>query len=118
GGLARAAVAAARANLANAQAKEALTLQTAQVDALTAWVSLQDAMARVDATRASEAAATEALRAAEGRYQAGAGTIVEVLTARTALQSASLSRIQAEFDVQSAVLQLRYSIGRPVVGGN
>ena len=75
-------------------------------------------MARVDATRASEAAATEALRAAEGRYQAGAGTIVEVLTARTALQSASLSRIQAEFDVQSAVLQLRYSIGRPVVGGN
>lgn len=118
GGLARAAVAAARANLANAQAKETLALQTAQVDALTAWVSLQDAMARVDATRASEAAATEALRAAEGRYQAGAGTIVEVLTARTALQSASLSRIQAEFDVQSAVLQLRYSIGRPVVGGN
>ena len=101
-----------------ARAKEALALQTAQVDALTAWVSLQDAMARVDATRASEAAATEALRAAEGRYQAGAGTIVEVLTARTALQSASLSRIQAEFDVQSAVLQLRYSIGRPVVGGN
>src|SRR5438132_3085180 len=50
GGLARAAVAAARANLANAQAKETLALQTAQVDALTAWVSLQDAMARDDAT--------------------------------------------------------------------
>ncbi len=118
GGQARAAVAAARADVAGAQAKEALALQTAQVDAVTAWVSLQDALARVDATRASETAATEALRASEGRYQAGAGTIVEVLTARTALQSASLLRIQAEFDVQSATLQLRYSIGRPVVGGN
>lgn len=117
GGRAQAAVAEARANLVGAQAKETLAVQSAQVDAVNAWLSLQDALARVDATRASEAAATEALRAAEGRYQAGVGTIVEVLTARTAFQSASLSRIQAEFDVQSAVLQLRYAIGHAVVGG-
>ena len=116
GGQAQAAVAEARANLAGAQAKEVLALQSAQVDAVNAWLSLQDALARVGATRASEAAAAEALRAAEGRYQAGVGTIVEVLTARTAFQSASLSRIQAEFDVQSAVVQLRYTIGRSVVG--
>ncbi len=118
GGQAQGAVAEARANLAGAQAKEAQALQSAQVDAVNAWLSLQDALARVDATRASEAAATEALRAAEGRYQAGVGTIVEVLTARTAFQSASLSRIQAEFDVQSAVVQLRYTIGRSVVGAD
>ncbi len=118
GGEAQAAVAEARANLAAAQAREIQALQSARVDALNAWLSLQDAQARVEAARASEAAATEALRAAEGRYQAGVGTILEVLTARTAFQSASLSRIQAEFDVQSAVLQLRYAIGRSVVGGN
>jgi len=118
GGQAQAAVAEARANLAVAQAKEAEALQSAQVDALTAYVALQDALARVDATRASEAAASEALRAAEGRYQAGVGTIVEVLTARTAFQSAGLSRIQAEFDVQAAVLQLRHAVSRPVVGGD
>ncbi len=118
GGQAQAAVAEARADLAAAVAREAQALQTAQVDALTAWVALQDALARVTATRASEAAASEALRAAEGRYQAGVGTIVEVLTARTAFQTASLSRIQAEFDVQTAALQVRHALGRPVIGGD
>ncbi len=118
GGRAQAAVAEARANVAAAQAKQAQALQSAQVDAFTAWVSLQDAQARVVAARASETAAAEALRAAEGRYQAGVGTIVEVLAARAASQSAGLSRIQAEFDVQTAVLRLRYAVGRPVVGGD
>lgn len=118
GGEAQAGVAEARANLAAAQARETQALQVARVDALNAWLTLQAAQARAEAARASEAAATEALRAAQGRYQAGVGTILEVLTARTAQQSASLSRIQAEFDVQSAVLQLRHAVGRPVVGGD
>jgi outer membrane protein len=118
GGLAQAAATEAHANLVGAQAKETQVVQSARVDALTAWVGLQDASARVTATRASEAAATEALRAAEGRYRAGVGTIVEVLTARTAFESASLSRIQAEVDVQTAVLKLRYAVGQPVIGGD
>ncbi len=117
GGRAQAAVAEARANLAAAQARLAQVRQAAQLEALTAWVALADARARVDAARASEAAAAEALRAAEGRYQAGVGTIVEVLTARAALQSAVLARIQAEFDVQAAAVRLRYAVGQPVVGG-
>src|SRR5207249_2472172 len=91
GGLARAAVAAARANLANAQAKEALALQTAQVDALTAWVSLQDAMARVDATRASEAAATEALRTA----QVTRGNIVLSVSATGTVEPASMVEVRS-----------------------
>jgi len=118
GGALQAAVAEARANLAAAQARETQALQSARLDALNAWLSLQAARARVEAARASEAAATEALRAAQGRYQAGVATILEVLTARTALQSASLSRVQAEFDVQTAVLQLRHAVGQPVVGGS
>jgi outer membrane protein len=118
GGLAQATIAEARANLVGAQAQEVFAIQSAQVDAFNAWVSLQDATSRVDATHASETAAAEALRAAEGRYRAGVGTIVEVLTARTTFQTASLSRIQAEFDVQTAVLQLRRAVGRPVIGGS
>lgn len=118
GGRAQATVAEARANLAAAQAKQTQALQSAQVDAMTAWVSLQDALARVEAGRASETAAAEALRAAEGRYQAGVGTIVEVLIARAAAQSATLSRIQAEFDAQSASLRLRYVVGQPVIEGD
>jgi outer membrane protein TolC len=118
GGRAQAAIDEARANVAAAQFRESLVLQTAQADALTAWVALQDAQARLVASRVSEAAATEALRATEGRYRAGVGTILEVLTARTALEAASLTRIQAEFDGQSAVLRLRYVVGRPVVGGD
>jgi outer membrane protein TolC len=117
GGRAQAAVAEARANLAAAQARLVQARQAAELDALTAWVALADARARVEAARASEAAAAEALRAAEGRYQAGVGTIVEVLTARAALQSAVLARIQAEFDVQAAAVRLRYAVGQPVVGG-
>ena len=118
GGRAQATVAEARANLAAAQAKQTQALQSAQVDAITAWISLQDAQARVEAGRASETAAAEALRAAEGRYQAGVGTIVEVLVARAAAESAILSRIQAEFDAQSASLRLRYVVGQPVIEGD
>ncbi|HVH31654.1 MAG TPA: TolC family protein, partial [bacterium] len=118
GGRAQATVAEARANLATAQAKETQALQSAQVDALSAWILLQDAQARVVAGRASETAAAEALRAAEGRYQAGVGTIVEVLIARAAAESAILSRIQAEFDAQSASLRLRYVVGQPVIEGD
>ncbi|MDR7402685.1 MAG: TolC family protein [Armatimonadota bacterium] len=117
GGRAQAAVVEARANLAAAQARLAQARQAAELDALTAWVALADARARVDAARVSEAAAGEALRAAEGRYQAGVGTIVEVLAARATFQSAVLARIQAEFDVQAAAARLRHAIGRPVVGG-
>ncbi len=118
GGRAQAAVDEARANLAAAQFRESQALQSAQVDALTAWVALQDAQARLVASRISETAATEALQAAEGRYRAGVGTILEVLTARAGLQAAGLTRIQAEFDGQSAALRLRYVVGRPVVGGD
>src|SRR6266849_1806865 len=118
GGRAQATVAEARANVAAAQAKQTQALQSAQVDAITAWISLQDALARVEAGRASEASAAEALRAAEGRYQAGVGTIVEVLIARAAAESATLSRIQAEFDAQSASLRLRYVVGQPVIEGD
>lgn len=118
GGRAQATVAEARANLATAQAKQTQALQSAQVDAISAWISLQDAQARVVAGRASETAAAEALRAAEGRYQAGVGTIVEVLIARATAESAILSRIQAEFDAQSAALRLRYVVGQPVIEGD
>lgn len=118
GGRAQATVAEARANLAAAQARQTQALQAAQVDAISAWISLQDAQARVVAGRASETSAAEALRAAEGRYQAGVGTIVEVLIARATAESAILSRIQAEFDAQSAALRLRYVVGQPVIEGN
>ena len=46
------------------------------------------------------------------------GTIVEVLIARAAAESATLSRIQAEFDAQSASLRLRYVVGQPVIEGD
>lgn len=116
GGRAQAAVAEARAQLAAAELRLVQARRTAELEALTAWVALADARARVEAARTSEAAATEALRAAEGRYQAGVGTIVEVLAARAAFQSAVLARLQAEYDVQEAAVRLRHATGQPVVG--
>lgn len=82
--------------LAAVQATQENTTQTVMrqaVDAYYAWTAADEALT---AARSSEDAAKETLRAAEIRQRVGAGTLADVLQARTSLSQASLGVIQRD----------------------
>ncbi len=116
-GRASANVAVANANLALARASIETTRLTVQQQAITALLGLSNARARFTSANAGLAFAQESLRLAQGRYAAGVATIVEVTTAQTTLVQAQVTLDSAVFDELSAVVSLRYAIGRSVVTG-
>jgi len=72
----------------------------------TTYVQYVDAKAQLEAARSNVKTASTALEAANGRHDAGVGTIADVLQARTALSQAQLSLQTFE----GAVLALRGSL--------
>jgi outer membrane protein len=58
-------------------------------------------------------AARERLRLAEARYQAGAGSIIELGDAQVAMTSAAAQRVRAQYDLSAARAQLLRALGRP-----
>jgi outer membrane protein len=56
--------------------------------------------------------ARERLDLAEGRYQTGAGSIIELEDAQTALTSAAGARVKSDFDLSVARAQLLKALGR------
>jgi outer membrane protein len=82
------------------------------LDVWTAYASLTTAGQQLDASAKLLASAAENERVALGRYQAGVGTIVDVLTAQSAAASARQQRIGAERAWQVARAQLALSTGR------
>ncbi|MDR5695813.1 MAG: TolC family protein [Armatimonadota bacterium] len=115
GGRAKAAVEEARANLASAIARMEEIKRQVQLEAFQAAVNVREARARLAAVQASVVAAEESLRVAEGRYQAGVGTILEVLDAQTAATQARISHVQARYDLYLAVVALQHALGKPVI---
>ncbi|OFX14167.1 MAG: hypothetical protein A2V59_09025 [Armatimonadetes bacterium RBG_19FT_COMBO_69_19] len=63
----------------------------------------------------SAEASQEALRVTEGRYQAGVGTLVEVLDAQSSAAQARVAAVQALYDLHLAVVSLQHALGRPLV---
>jgi outer membrane protein len=55
--------------------------------------------------------AEETLRLAEGRYEAGTGSIIEVTDAQAVYTQSRLSGIQAEYDVETARARLQRALG-------
>lgn len=117
GGRSSAQVAQAQANLAAAQARIENTRLTLQLQAVTALSSIVSARARITSAQAGLAFAQEALRLSQGRYAAGAATILEVIDAQTALVQAQVTLDNAQFDELAGVVSLRYALGRSVVDG-
>jgi len=94
----------------------------AQRDALRLQVRLDVVQARlaVRAAKASLGAANEALinadsqlRLAEGRFQTGVGSIIELGDSQVARTNAAAQKVQAEYNVSSARAQLLKALGRP-----
>ncbi len=117
GGRAEAAIKEAQANLRAAEAKAESVRLTIRQDAYQAYLAAVQARANLEATEAAQAAAAAALQAAEGRYRAGVGTILEVTTARATAAQAEVNAITARYDQQAALATLRHALGRAIVGG-
>lgn len=108
------AVRSAEARLTAARAALSPTV-SASVGASTSGSGTGTSIARAAAAERAAAAAREAFRAAEGRYTAGVGTVVEVETARTELVTAEVSLRPAQSDQWTTLVTLRRALGLPVI---
>jgi outer membrane protein len=115
GGRQAAQVAVARTSVESATVQLAQTRLQMQHQAQQALTQFATSLARATAADRAAAAAREAFRAAEGRYTAGVGTVVEVETARTELVTAEVSLRQSQSDQWTTLVVLRRALGLPVV---
>jgi outer membrane protein TolC len=77
-----------------------------------AWLSGNEAAARIVSTGREVAAATEGKALAEGRYQEGVGSIIEVTDAQSQALDAQTASIQAGYDYFTALARLDRAIGK------
>ena len=104
-------VAAAEAQVDAASARaNVLRSQVAQ-QVYSSYYLLQTATQRARTTDALLASATASETAARARYRAGVGTIVDLLTAQSALASARAQRAQSRWIWANALAQLSHDVG-------
>jgi outer membrane protein len=112
GGLTRAQEREARANLDGADAQLAAQRQQVRLDVEQARLAVRASKASVAATGEAVANARQRLRLAEGRYQAGAGSIIELGDAQIAYTAAAAQEVQARYGLASARARLIAALGR------
>jgi outer membrane protein len=93
------------ADLANAE-------QQISLEVWKSYQSLQTETENLKATDHLSQSATQSFNVAQGRYKAGAGTIIELLNAQSTLASSRQQRIQALSNWRTARLKLASSIGK------
>jgi outer membrane protein TolC len=76
-----------------------------------AYYTLRTATQQVRTSTDLLASATQSGQVALGRYKAGAGTVLDVLTAQSALASARAQAIQSRFSWYTALAQLAHDTG-------
>ena len=77
---------------------------------------VQDARARLEPVGSALLAAREALRLAEGRYEAGTGNQVELLDAQSVTANAEANQVRARLDLAMAQTRLARALGRLPAG--
>lgn len=104
-----------RAALAQVETRLAQQERLNQQVALDVWKAWQGLVTGTQAVTSSSdlvASASESARVSLGRYQAGVGTILELLTAQTALANARLQHIQALYNWHIAKAVLAQAMGQ------
>lgn len=105
-------ISAARAQVeARAAQRDQIRNQVA-LDTWSAYHALNTTRETLGSTADLVASATQAERVALGRYKAGAGTILDLLTAQASLANARLQRIQSQYNWHVAKAKLAQAIGR------
>ncbi len=102
----------ANANLKSIDARlNNLRLQISK-EVESSWLGVNESSARIASTDKEVAAADENRLLAEGRYQEGVGSIIEVTDAQSLAIEAQTSNIQARYDYYNALARLDRAMGR------
>jgi outer membrane protein len=80
-------------------------------DVRVAWASANDAYQRIDVTAQFLRQAAMALDLAQGRYNLGLSSIVELTQAQLNLTQAEIENLNAKYDYQTQYFALQYTIG-------
>jgi outer membrane protein len=102
----------AKANIDVAKAQITQQQLQIRVDVETASLAVQTAKVVITAAADATLNAREQLRLAEGRYESGVGSIIELNDAQLALQNAEAQSVQAETSLALARAQLLLALGR------
>lgn len=103
----------AESRLAGQQAALDSLLLQVRADAESAALAVAEAVARRGAAAVAVSSSREALSLAEGRYQAGAGSILEVTDAQAAYTTARYGELRAQLDAAVARARLAHAVGGP-----
>jgi len=85
--------------------------QQVDLEVWTSYFALQTAEQRLTTARELLSSAQQSADVASGRYRSGVGTILDLLTAEAALESARAQEVQARTDWFLAVAQLAHDTG-------
>ena len=80
-------------------------------DVRVAWANANDAYQRIDVTAQFLRQASLALQLAQGRYDLGLASIVELTQAQLNVTSSEIENLNAKYDYQTQFSALQYSIG-------
>ena len=112
GFLTREQVAEARANLDSARSGVADFRRLVRLQIEQAALSVRAASEQAEARRKEKDASEENLRLATGRYQVGAGDIIEMIDAQVQMTGSNTNLINALYDTSVSVATLLRAIGR------
>ncbi len=111
GGLTKARIQEAEERLRQLQVAESQQRQAIELEVRQSYLTLQSAVAELEASGKAVEQALEALRIANVRYQAGVSAQLEVIAAQAALAQAEVNRVQALFNYNLALAQLERAVG-------
>jgi outer membrane protein len=112
GGQTKARVIEAEANLAAVRAQADAERQQVRFEIEQARLAVRAAKAALGASGEALVNAQEQLRLAEGRYETGVGSIIELGDAQVALTSAAQQKVQADYNLSQARAGLLKALGR------
>jgi outer membrane protein len=111
GGITRARIREAELRMEQLQAQAASTRQQIGLEVHQAWVALEQAAGELVAAAKAVEQGREAARIAQVRYEAGLGTLLEVLSAQSTLAQAEYGLASARFTQNVARVQLQLATG-------
>ena len=111
GGLTNGRVHEAEGNLAFAAAQLDVLRQQVRVDVDQALLAIRAAKAALASARRALLAARQRLSLAEGRYQNGSGSVIELGDAQIAASNAAAQVVQTDFQLATARAQLLFALG-------
>jgi|GEM_PF-764196 outer membrane protein TolC len=102
---------AAKGALLEAEAERRQREVDVAVEVQQAWLSVREAVERIDVAKEGLASAQEDYNFSKGRYDLGAGTFLDLLTAEVSLTQAKQSYVEAVADAHVAEASLERAVG-------